>query len=191
MPRPRGADAAGLLLRELELHPPAEEWHKRNMFGGPWSDRDGTSVSDEGTKYSSSSENVDAHNGTHTLWPRKRRMSERDAAFGLNTSVGLGAYYGIMGSRRDVVTAVWKTGLEGTWYKVGCHLSLSLTSRVISSSSVVSEYPIWLQCIRCLRQTCAFGSATTPSNQNEKEIWWISRWAYGCPMCGGTWVRVI
>ncbi|GAB4831214.1 Mediator of RNA polymerase II transcription subunit 16 [Ancistrocladus abbreviatus] len=26
MPRPRGADAAGLLLRELELHPPAEEW---------------------------------------------------------------------------------------------------------------------------------------------------------------------
>ncbi|XP_041993906.1 mediator of RNA polymerase II transcription subunit 16-like isoform X1 [Salvia splendens] len=163
MPRPRGADAAGLLLRELELHPPAEEWHKRNMFGGPWSDRDGTSVSDEGTKYSSSSENVDAHNGTHTLWPRKRRMSERDAAFGLNTSVGLGAYYGIMGSRRDVVTAVWKTGLEGTWYK----------------------------CIRCLRQTCAFGSAATPSNQNEKEIWWISRWAYGCPMCGGTWVLVV
>ncbi|XP_041989991.1 mediator of RNA polymerase II transcription subunit 16-like isoform X1 [Salvia splendens] len=163
MPRPRGADAAGLLLRELELHPPAEEWHKRNMFGGPWSDRDGTSVSDEGTKYSSSSENVDAHNGTHTLWPRKRRMSERDAAFGLNTSVGLGAYYGIMGSRRDVITAVWKTGLEGTWYK----------------------------CIRCLRQTCAFGSAATPSNQNEKEIWWISRWAYGCPMCGGTWVRVV
>ncbi|KAL1560181.1 Mediator of RNA polymerase II transcription subunit 16 [Salvia divinorum] len=163
MPRPRGADAAGLLLRELELHPPAEEWHKRNMFGGPWSDRDGPSVSDEGTKYSSSSVNVDAHNGTHTLWPRKRRMSERDAAFGLNTSVGLGAYYGIMGSRRDVVTAVWKTGLEGTWYK----------------------------CIRCLRQTCAFGSAATPSNQNEKEIWWISRWAYGCPMCGGTWVRVV
>ncbi|XP_042029637.1 mediator of RNA polymerase II transcription subunit 16-like isoform X1 [Salvia splendens] len=173
MPRPRGADAAGLLLRELELHPPAEEWHKRNMFGGPWSDRDGTSPSDEGTKYSSSmslvepssTENVDAHNGTHTLWPRKRRMSERDAGFGLNTSVGLGAYYGIMGSRRDVVTTVWKTGLEGTWYK----------------------------CIRCLRQTCAFAShgSATPSNQNEKETWWISRWAYGCPMCGGTWVRVV
>ncbi|KAL1537490.1 Mediator of RNA polymerase II transcription subunit 16 [Salvia divinorum] len=173
MPRPRGADAAGLLLRELELHPPAEEWHKRNMFGGPWSDRDGTSPSDEGMKHSSSmslvepssSENVDTHNGTHTLWPRKRRMSERDAAFGLNTSVGLGAYYGIMGSRRDVVTTIWKTGLEGTWYK----------------------------CIRCLRQTCAFASpgSTTPSNQNEKEMWWISRWAYGCPMCGGTWVRVV
>lgn len=124
MPRPRGADAAGLLLRELELHPPAEEWHKRNMFGGPWSDPDDA---DDGTKVSSSmdlvdsgsSEKGDAYNGTHTLWPRKRRMSERDAAFGLNTSVGLGAYYGIMGSRRDVVTAVWKTGLEGTWYKVG------------------------------------------------------------------------
>ncbi|KAK4399071.1 Mediator of RNA polymerase II transcription subunit, partial [Sesamum angolense] len=125
MPRPRGADAAGLLLRELELHPPAEEWHKRNMFGGPWSDTDDTSLSDDSTKYSSSmdlldsgsSENGDVYNGTHTLWPRKRRMSERDAAFGLNTSVGLGAYYGIMGSRRDVVTAVWKTGLEGVWYK--------------------------------------------------------------------------
>ncbi|KAI3456314.1 hypothetical protein Pfo_012977 [Paulownia fortunei] len=172
MPRPRGADAAGLLLRELELHPPAEEWHKRNMFGGPWSDPDDTSLSDDGTKFSSSmdlldpvsSENGDVYNGTHTLWPRKRRMSERDAAFGLNTSVGLGAYYGIMGSRRDVVTAIWKTGLEGVWYK----------------------------CIRCLRQTSAFASpgAGTP-NQNEKETWWISRWAYGCPMCGGTWVRVV
>lgn len=135
MPRPRGADAAGLLLRELELHPPAEEWHKRNMFGGPWSDPDDMSLSDDGTKFSTSmdlvdpgsSENGDAYNGTHTLWPRKRRMSERDAAFGLNTSVGLGAYYGIMGSRRDVVTAVWKTGLEGMWYKVGSLLVLNLT----------------------------------------------------------------
>jgi len=45
-------------------------------------------------------------------------MSERDAAFGLNTYVGLGAYLGIMGSRRDAVTALWKTGLEGIWYKV-------------------------------------------------------------------------
>ncbi|XP_051125092.1 mediator of RNA polymerase II transcription subunit 16 isoform X2 [Andrographis paniculata] len=173
MPRPRGADAAGLLLRELELHPPAEEWHKRNMFGGPWSDPDDTSLSDDGTRANSSmdlvdsgsSENSNIYNGTHTLWPRKRRMSERDAAFGLNTSVGLGAYYGIMGSRRDVVTSVWKTGLEGVWYK----------------------------CIRCLRQTCAFASpgSTTITNQNEKELWWISRWAYGCPMCGGAWVRVV
>lgn len=126
MPRPRGADAAGLLLRELELHPPAEEWHRRNMFGGPWSDADDMGSIDDAPKLSnsgdtldfSSLETCDAYYGTRGLWPRKRRMSERDAAFGLNTSVGLGAYLGIMGSRRDVVTAIWKTGLEGVWYKV-------------------------------------------------------------------------
>ncbi|KAL3345341.1 hypothetical protein AABB24_024350 [Solanum stoloniferum] len=170
MPRPRGADAAGLLLRELELHPPAEEWHRRNMFGGHWSDSEDM---DDNSKLSpsrdltqhSSLENCDVYYGAHGLWPRKRRMSERDAAFGLNTSVGLGAYLGIMGSRRDVVTAVWKTGLEGVWYK----------------------------CIRCLRQTSAFASpgGNPSANQLEKEVWWISRWACGCPMCGGTWVRVV
>ncbi|KAF8411169.1 hypothetical protein HHK36_003712 [Tetracentron sinense] len=126
MPRPRGADAAGLLLRELELHPPAEEWHRRNMFGGPWSDPEDLSHVDDTPKISNSSdplesnsaEDYDNYYGAHGLWPRKRRLSERDAAFGLKTSVGLGAYLGIMGSRRDVVTAVWKTGLEGVWYKV-------------------------------------------------------------------------
>ncbi|KAL5537868.1 hypothetical protein UlMin_046213 [Ulmus minor] len=175
MPRPRGADAAGLLLRELELHPPAEEWHRRNMFGGPWSDADDMNGVDDtaSAKLShsadllnfSSMDSSDVYYGAQGLWPRKRRMSERDAAFGLNNSVGLGAYLGIMGSRRDVVTAVWKTGLEGVWYK----------------------------CIRCLRQTSAFSSPAAPNqtNQNDREIWWISRWAYGCPMCGGTWVRVV
>lgn len=126
MPRPRGADAAGLLLRELELHPPAEEWHRRNMFGGPWSDPEDMGSVDDTPKLSTyadplesnSFENNDKYYGARGLWPRKRRLSERDAAFGLNTSVGLGAYLGIMGSRRDVVTAVWKTGLEGVWYKV-------------------------------------------------------------------------
>lgn len=125
MPRPRGADAAGLLLRELELHPPAEEWHRKNMFGGPWSDPEDMGADDILRLNTSidlldrtSSENCDVYYGAHGLWPRKRRISERDAAFGLNTSVGLGAYLGIMGSRRDVVTAVWKTGLEGVWYKV-------------------------------------------------------------------------
>ncbi|RVX08498.1 Mediator of RNA polymerase II transcription subunit 16 [Vitis vinifera] len=126
MPRPRGADAAGLLLRELELHPPAEEWHRRNMFGGPWSDPEDMGSVDDTPKLSTyadplesnSFENNDTYYGARGLWPRKRRLSERDAAFGLNTSVGLGAYLGIMGSRRDVVTAVWKTGLEGVWYKV-------------------------------------------------------------------------
>ncbi|CAN4078965.1 unnamed protein product [Withania somnifera] len=173
MPRPRGADAAGLLLRELELHPPAEEWHRRNMFGGPWSDSEDTDGMDDNSKLTpsrdltehSSSENCDVYYGAHGLWPRKRRMSERDAAFGLNMSVGLGAYLGIMGSRRDVVTAVWKTGLEGVWYK----------------------------CTRCLRQTSAFASlgGNPSTTQNEKDMWWISRWARGCPMCGGTWVRVV
>ncbi|GKV45841.1 hypothetical protein SLEP1_g52879 [Rubroshorea leprosula] len=173
MPRPRGADAAGLLLRELELHPPAEEWHRRNMFGGPWSDNEDIAFIDDLPKLSnsidllnvSSSGNSDVYYGTHRLWPRKRRMSERDAAFGLNTSVGLGAYLGIMGSRRDVVTSVWKTGLEGVWYK----------------------------CIRCLRQTSAFASpgSTNQPCQNDREKWWISRWTSGCPMCGGTWVRVV
>ncbi|XP_022642947.1 mediator of RNA polymerase II transcription subunit 16 isoform X2 [Vigna radiata var. radiata] len=122
MPRPRGADAAGLLLRELELHPPAEEWHRRNMFGGSWSDSDDLDSTNEAPKLVnldfSSLETCDVYDGADVLLPRKRRMSERDAAFGLNTSVGLGAYLGIMGSRRDVVTALWKTGLEGIWYKV-------------------------------------------------------------------------
>lgn len=151
MPRPRGADAAGLLLRELELHPPAEEWHRRNMYGGPWSDPDDSSSSFMDDKVSSSGL-LDHHHhlssssspsspsspdssssetyqgegvggGIHSLWPRKRRISERDAAFGLNTSVGLGGYLGIMGSRRDVVTAVWKTGLGGAWYKVNIYFT--------------------------------------------------------------------
>ncbi|KAK3005384.1 hypothetical protein RJ639_016788 [Escallonia herrerae] len=173
MPRPRGADAAGLLLRELELHPPAEEWHRRNMFGGPWSDPEDAGPVDDVSRLCTSTDplklslldSCDVSYGAPGLWPRKRRMSERDAAFGLNTSVGLGAYLGIMGSRRDVVTAVWKTGLEGAWYK----------------------------CIRCLRQTSAFSSpaANSAPSQNDREIWWISRWVFGCPMCGGTWVRVI
>jgi hypothetical protein len=98
------------------------------MFGGPWSDAEDMG-SDDTLKLNSdpldfsSLENCDVYYGTHGLWPRKRRLSERDAAFGLNTSVGLGAYLGIMGSRRDVVTAMWKTGLEGVWYKVSLHFS--------------------------------------------------------------------
>jgi hypothetical protein len=172
MPRPKGADAAGLLLRELELHPPAEEWHRRNMFGGPWCDPDDMSSADDSPRLSSPGELFDSNSmdtcdyyGSHRMWPSKRRLSERDAAFGLNTSVGLGAYLGIMGSRRDVVTALWKTSLDRVWYK----------------------------CIRCLRQTSAFASPpflSAPS-RIERETWWISRWACGCPMCGGTWVRVV
>jgi len=135
MPRPRGADAAGLLLRELELHPPSEEWHRRNLFGGPGSEPEDMILTDDVSKLSNSldlpdtnfSGICDGYNRVHSLWPRKRRMSERDAAFGSNTSVGLGAYLGIMGSRRDVVTATWKTGLEGVWYKVGYAHTFPLT----------------------------------------------------------------
>uniref|UniRef100_A0A0E0M9A9 Mediator of RNA polymerase II transcription subunit 16 n=1 Tax=Oryza punctata TaxID=4537 RepID=A0A0E0M9A9_ORYPU len=175
MPRPRGADAAGLLLRELELQPPAEEWHRRNMFGGPWSEPDDLGPLDNMAQLkingstnrhlSDMEEDGDSSFGIQSLWPRKRRLSERDAAFGLKTSVGLGSFLGVMGSRRDVITAVWKTGLEGEWYK----------------------------CIRCLRQTCAFAQpgALAPNTSNELEAWWISRWTHACPMCGGTWVKVV
>ncbi|KAG0447071.1 hypothetical protein HPP92_028517 [Vanilla planifolia] len=172
MPRPRGADAAGLLLRELELHPPAEEWHRRNMFGGPWSDPGDSGPLDYSAKsklavsdsyISKFDESGNDFSASQCFWPRKRRLSERDAAFGLKTSVGLGTCLGIMGSRRDVVTATWKTGLEGVWFK----------------------------CIRCPRQTCAFGQQGSSSPMNEREAWWTGRWVHGCPMCGGTWVRVV
>ncbi len=136
MPRPRGADAAGLLLRELELQPPAEEWHRRNMFGGPWSEPDDLGPLDNmrqlkingstNCHLSDMEEDGDSSFGIQNLWPRKRRLSERDAAVGLKTSVGLGSFLGVMGSRRDVITAVWKTGLEGEWYKVSILDSSSL-----------------------------------------------------------------
>jgi hypothetical protein len=202
MPRPRGADAAGLLLRELELQPPSEEWHRRNMFGGPWSEPDDLGPLDNmphlkiggNPHLSDIDEDGNTNLGIQSLWPRKRRLSERDAAFGLKTSMGLGAYLGVMGSRRDVITAVWRTGLDGEWYKV--------SMRCFASSVISVSYPdymcliqIWLpslfQCIRCLRQTCAFAQPGGPNPANEREAWWISRWTDACPMCGGSWVRVV
>jgi hypothetical protein len=81
--------------------------------------------------------------GIHSLWPRKRRLSERDAAFGLKTSVGLGGYLGVMGSRRDVVTAVWRTGLDGEWYKVSMvmvALPFAVKSGFILHSSLTSFF---------------------------------------------------
>jgi hypothetical protein len=153
MPRPRGADAAGLLLRELELQPPAEEWHRRNMFGGPWSEPDDFGPLDNmprlkisgsiNSHLSDMEEDAGSSVGIHSLWPRKRRLSERDAAFGLKTSVGLGGYLGVMGSRRDVVTAVWRTGLDGEWYKVSMvmvALPFAVKSGFILHSSLTSFF---------------------------------------------------
>lgn len=72
-----------------------------------------------------------------------------------------------------------------------CFLSSNLNSLWFLRSYFYAIMRI--QCIRCLRQTSAFSSqgATSPPNQTERETWWISRWAYCCPMCGGTWVRVV
>ncbi|KAI5433095.1 mediator of RNA polymerase II transcription subunit 16 [Lathyrus oleraceus] len=148
MPRPRGADAAGLLLRELDLHPPAEEWHRQNSYVGPWTDLDDEDdASDAPTLLnpldSNSLENSDIYHEASGLWPRKRRMSERDAAFGLNTSESLGAYLGIMGSRRDVVTAVWKNGLEGVWYKYGVTCLTWLGASYVATGSMDGAVRLW------------------------------------------------
>lgn len=152
MPRPRGADAAGLLLRELELQPPSEEWHRRNMFGGPWSEPDDLGPLDNmphlkigghiNPQLSDMEEEGKTNFGIQSLWPRKRRLSERDAAFGLKTSVGLGAYLGVMGSRRDVITAVWKTGLDGEWYKASM-------LRFASRSSLIPVF-FFTRCYQCI-----------------------------------------
>ncbi|CAM6096490.1 unnamed protein product [Calypogeia fissa] len=157
LPRPRGADAAGLLMRELELHPPAEEWNRRVVCLGPWNSRhlDLESVQEEDqTPFS--------------LWPRKRRYAERDAALGLRTAIGLGSFSGFMGSRRDVVTGAWKT----------------------------AHHAIWHKCMRCGRQTASLAAPTLASGgsaapTSNREAWWTGRWVYGCPMCGGRWARML
>ncbi|KAI5059444.1 hypothetical protein GOP47_0025763 [Adiantum capillus-veneris] len=172
LPRPRGADSAGLLMRELELHPPAEDWSKRNLFGGPWagaldlylpSDEKESSITtadfqspvaaflgEEATKF-------------RELWPRKRRLSERDTAFGLSTAVSMGSFTGFMGSRRDTITAVWKNSLHGVWHK----------------------------CIRCGRQTGALAKPNSSITSTDVDAWWTGRYRGACPMCGGPWVQVV
>lgn len=173
LPRPRGADSAGLLMRELELHPPAEEWSKRSLFGGPWagtlelqppSDEKQNS-SDSFGPWSFMAENLSKDSPcTQDFWPRKRRYAERDTAFGLKTGVGMGSFLGFMGSRRDTVMTAWKSSAQGVWHK----------------------------CIRCGRQT---GTLTTPgtnvSSCSSVDPWWTGRWAYACPICGGPWIRIV
>ena len=127
MPRPRGADSAGLLMKELELHPPAEDWNKRNHFGGPWAGAlELYSRSDEKTngsiaafeKSPVASYLPEEMPMMRDLWPRKRRFAERDTAFGLITAVEMGSFLGFMGSRRDTILAAWKSSAHGTWHKV-------------------------------------------------------------------------
>lgn len=107
LPRPRGADAAGLLMRELELHPPAEDWNRRMLAGGP--------VFAFLENEYEETENLDP--SPIDFWPRKRRRVEHDAAFGLRTAVGLGSFTTLLGSRRDVITSQWKPPSHGVWHK--------------------------------------------------------------------------
>ncbi|KAM1121191.1 hypothetical protein TB2_002777 [Malus domestica] len=87
MPQSIGADAGGLLLRVLELHPPVEEWHRHNMYGGcrPWFDPDDMGPKDDNPKLCNSSDPPDSgsseswYYGVHGLLSRKHRTSERDA----------------------------------------------------------------------------------------------------------------
>jgi hypothetical protein len=152
LPRPRGADAPGLLMRELELHPPSEEWNRRTLSGGPWSGMLEVEVEVE---------NLDPN--PIELWPRKRRRVEHDAGFGLRTVVGLSSFSTLLGSRRDVISSVWKPAGHGIWHK----------------------------CLRCGRQTASLSIASNVGapSQTVKEIW-SGRWAFGCPMCGGQWCQL-
>ncbi|KAM1245533.1 hypothetical protein ACFX15_036088 [Malus domestica] len=62
MPRPIGADVWGLLLRVLELHPPAEKWHRCHMYDGrrPWSNPDDMGPQDDTPKLCNSSDPPDS-----------------------------------------------------------------------------------------------------------------------------------
>lgn len=173
LPRPRGADSAGLLMRELELHPPGEDWSKRNLFGGPWAGAlelhqpldekksFGASCWPWSAIVENSSEDLPT---VRDLWPRKRRYAERDTAFGLKTGAGMGSFLGFMGSRRDTITTAWKNAAQGVWHK----------------------------CIRCGRQTGALSTpSTNASTSSSVDAWWTGRWAYACPMCAGSWIRIV
>ena len=115
LPRPRGSDAAGLLARELELHAPTEEASRKGPVAAPW-DRPARVAWSYEDEYGS---DTSALSGTGAdLWPRKRRRAERNAALGLATGAQVATYTGFTGSRRDVVTAGWKTAPASTWHKV-------------------------------------------------------------------------
>lgn len=137
LPRPRGADTAGLLMRELELHPPSEEWNRRTLSGGPWLGM----LEAEAEAEMEAVENLDPN--PIELWPRKRRRMEHDAGFGLRTAVGLGSFSNLLGSRHDVITSVWKAAQHGIWHKV---FSLPCTCCVHTHRSGLSYRDIYKCC---------------------------------------------
>jgi hypothetical protein len=113
-------------MKELELHPPAEDLCKRYHFGGPWAGAlELYSQIDEKTdgNFETNRSPVGSYLAEEmpimrNLWPRKRRFAERDTAFGLNTAAEMGSFLGFMGSRRDTILAAWKSSAHGTWHKV-------------------------------------------------------------------------
>lgn len=172
LPRPRGADSAGLLMRELELLPPAEDWSKRNLFGGPWAgalelysplDEKNSPSMAFGPQSPVADYLAEELPMMRDLWPRKRRFAERDTAFGLKTAVEMGSFLGFMGSRRDTITTAWKNSAHGVWHK----------------------------CIRCGRQTGSLATPSTNLSNSSVDAWWTGRWAYACPICGGSWTRIV
>jgi hypothetical protein len=140
-------------MRELELHPPAEDWNRRMLAGGP-----GSAFLE--SEYEEA-ENLDP--SPIELWPRKRRRVEHDAAFGLRTAVGLGSFTTLLGSRRDVITSQWKAPSHGVWHKV-CPIA--------STCRFASEITYWiLQIFRaCFR---ASPDRSYLANQNVKSLFTV------------------
>lgn len=98
------ADSGGLLLRELELLPP---------------------ILDPGRKTSSPLFNQESLNlqspftdSEPFIWPRKRRLAERDVALGFRAVGNFGDKLGFVGMRRDVVLATWRRLPDAIWHKV-------------------------------------------------------------------------
>jgi hypothetical protein len=144
-------------MRELELHPPSEEWNRRTLSGGPWLGM----LEAEAEAEMEAVENLDPN--PIELWPRKRRRMEHDAGFGLRTAVGLGSFSNLLGSRHDVITSVWKAAQHGIWHKcLRCGRqtsSLSTASNVAVPSPTVRE--MWagrwaFGCPMCGGRWCRF-----------------------------------
>eukprot|EP00897_Mesotaenium_endlicherianum_P009237 jgi/Mesen1/8341/ME000461S07756 len=198
-----GPDAAGFLMHELELQPPAEELTRKGIgaVGPPAASSSllspppgSAALWDDGARSVCEEEDDEGDRrragpaewepigtGPGTMWPRKRRFAERNAALGLATSLGMDKYFGFVGARRDMLTASWRLSPDATWHK----------------------------CAHCRRQTAALkahasgapaaSKALLPADTPEAAVpaagalrgdWWPSRWAHGCPICGGYWLQM-